>query len=739
MRSIAIVALALMLAGTSGKLQAQEPPLPVEIVRVAGHSQEITTLAFSADGKTLATGSHDYTVRLWNVATGLLLRSIGGPTFAIEGLAFSGDGTEVLFVSDPLSRIDVNVSDAATGKLKRRVANPILDVATMASSATFSPDGSVVALVAFRTSGGYTVELVDTRTGASLHSISRPRDSDLAFSPDGRYLAATDEDCALVLLDPGSGEEVSELGCGSLFGIFGSAPKLDAYAFARDGRTIAAAAGSTLMQFDVASGDLLSEVDTGGTIVALGVSPDGSMMATASYGGDIEIRDATGKSLRTAEGPERSRVKVLAFSPDGGVLASGDGDGLVRLWDAKNWSSARSLQGAKYEIGGVAVTADGAKIASDGSGSTVLWDAREGRLERKMLEKEETTYGCKNCSIGFSPDDHLLAAGTRRATTIFWDVASGKVLQSLEHSTKDAVSGHRWVTFLPSGNALLLGAVTEGREPDTKESSPVIWDPVARKVLHVLASEPHTDGVIQWEYPIAISPDGRLIASAGRDNVINLFDSQSGQLVRSVRARSIASNALAFSADGRILASATGDFPTDHIEMWDVATGSLVRTIEVPTRGILSLAFSPDNRTLASAGDDKIISLWNQDNGTQIGSLRGHDASVSSLVFTKEGTLLSGSHDGSVKIWRAGSFDLLATMAWQPSSEWIVFTPEGFFEAEGRTRLAIVRGIEAYPIDAAYDLLHRPDLVREKLKGDPQGLVKAAAAELDLWKVVAPH
>jgi hypothetical protein len=78
-------------------------------------------------------------------------------------------------------------------------------------------------------------------------------------------------------------------------------------------------------------------------------------------------------------------------------------------------------------------------------------------------------------------------------------------------------------------------------------------------------------------------------------------------------------------------------------------------------------------------------------------------------------------------------------MVWEPGGEWIVFTPEGFLEAEGRANeLGIVRGIEAYPIDAAYDLLHRPDLVREKLKGDPQGHVKAAE-KLDLWKIVSPH
>jgi len=735
---MAAVAFALALAGTGGnsRAQAQDQAPPVEIVRAVGHSAAITTLAFSPDGKTLATGSHDYSVKLWNVATGLLLRTIGGHEYEIEGVGFSGDGTEVLSVSNLLYKITVNISNAATGELKRRVENPKLDGSSLLSgsgSVAFSPDGSMVALAVSGSSPEAAIEVIDTRTGASIRTISAAGDVHLAFSPDGRTLAATDDDCALILRDPKSGEQAGQLGCGSFFGLFEAPKKFDAFAFSRDGKTIAGVTKATLTQFDVASGNLLSEVDTGSFIDALAVSPDGRMVAIAS-GGSIEIRDATGKSVRRIDGHPAS--SALAFSPDGGVLATGGSDALVRLWDAKSWTSARPLQGVGYEIGGVAVTADGASIASDGSGSTVVWDAREGRLARK-LDENDPSSGCSSCSIGFSPDGRFLAAGTRLARTLMWEVASGRIVSSIKHSSEDAVIPRRSVAFLPSGTALVLGAMTEGREPETSEIAPVIFDFSAQKVLHELTSELHTYGTFQWTYAIAVSADGGLIAAASRDNVINLFDSRSGQLVKSVAAGHIAPKALAFSADSRILACASVDTPSNWIEMWDVATGSPLSTIDTHSKDVLSLAFSPDDRTLASAGDDKMIQLWNPEDGTAAGVLRGHDASISSLVFTKAGNLISGSHDGSVKIWRAGSLDLLATMVWEPSGEWIVFTPEGFFEAEGRAnKLAVVRGIEAYPIDAAYDLLHRPDLVREKLNGDPRGLVKAAAAKLDLWKIV---
>jgi WD40 repeat protein len=746
MRFIAAMVFALVLTASGGKLQAQEQQPPVEIVRVVGHSKAITALAFSPDGKILATGSQDYTVKLWNVATGLMLRTIDGHPYEVRRVAFSGDGTEVLSVSNYLYKITINISDTATGQLKRTLANPealsntsLLD---SSGSVAFSPDGSIMALAVSGSSGGRVIEIIDTHTDALLHRIKAAGDIHLSFSPDGRYLAATSDGCALTLWDPLSGKQIRQLGCGSWLDIFRARAnyKFDAITFSGDGRTIAGFAGATLTQFDVASGSMLSTVDTGSTIEALTLSPDGSMLATSSYG-KIDIRDATGKSIRKIEGHAGSFSKVaLAFSPDSQVLATGGGDSLVRLWDAKNWSFARSLQGVEYSIGAVAVTADGATVASDGSGSTVLWNALEGRFLRRAQENKETSYGCV-CSIGFSPDSRLLASGTRLATTLIWDTDSGRIVSSVKHSSEDAVVPRRSVAFLPSGTALLLGAMTEGREPNTRELPPVIWDLSAQKVLRNLTGEPHTYGTFQWAYPIAVSPDGKFIATASRDNVINLFDGQTGQFVRSVKAGQIAPDALAFSADGRILASASTDVPSSVIELWEVATGASLRTIDTHTYHVLSLAFSPDNRTLASAGEDKMIKLWNPDDGTQAGSLRGHSGSVTSLAFAvKKNILLSGSNDGSLKIWRTGSFDLLATLVAEPSGEWIVFTPEGFFEADGRAnKLAIVRGREAYPIDAAYDLLHRPDLVREKLRGDPQGNVKAAAAKLDLGTIVTPH
>ncbi len=749
MRSMAVMALAVLLAGAASTGHAEEQPRaspPLDIVRVVGHTEAITALAFSPDGKTLATGSDDYTVKLWNVATGLMLRTIEGPPCGILAVTFSANGKDVLSVSQ-LDKITVNISDATTGQLKRTLDNnKALGASRLlygAGSVTFSPDGSLLALAVSSSSTGSTIEIIDTNTGAMVRQIGAAARTYLAFSPDGRQLAVANDDQTVTLWDPATGKEVRRLGGGSWLDIFKKQSKdqLDVIAFSADGRKLAAAAGKTLMQFDVAGGKLLSTVESGDSIETLAFSPDGRMLATASSA-NIDIRDAaTGASLHKLESHAGFGKLMIAFSPDGRLLASGGGDKLVRLWDATNWSYARKIESVNYTIGAVAVTADGATIASDSFGGfTVLWDAASGQVLLPLEGNREVSSGTYQYSytIGFSPNGRLLASGSRPTTTLIWEVATGKTALSLKHSGDDGV-GVRSVAFLPSGKALLLGAATAGREPNTRELPPALWDLAANKLLRTLDGEPHTYGTFQFVYPIAVSPDRGLVAVGSRDRVVNLFDVASGRRVSSIQTGGIASYALAFSADGKILASSNIGVPTNTIELWDVATATLLRKIDAHAKNIRSLVFSSDNRALASAGEDKIIKLWNPADGVQLGALRGHDGWVTSLAFAATGNILvSGSSDGSLKIWRTGSFDLLATLVAEPSGEWIAFTPEGFFAGSGRSnKLAIVRGLEAYSIGSFYDALHRPDLVAEKLKGDPQGNVKAAAMKLDLAKLVS--
>jgi WD40 repeat protein len=134
------------------------------------------------------------------------------------------------------------------------------------------------------------------------------------------------------------------------------------------------------------------------------------------------------------------------------------------------------------------------------------------------------------------------------------------------------------------------------------------------------------------------------------------------------------------------------------------------------------------------------IKLWDPDTGRLIRSLIGHKDQVVALAFSPDGRrIISASFDRIIRIWDANNGSTLGTTIVARNGEWITVTPEGFFStsANGARILNVVRGLEVYPIDQFYQLLYRPDLVHAKLSGDPQGKVKKAAFTLDLNKVLA--
>jgi len=287
-----------------------------------GHSSMVRSVVFSPDGKRLASGSYDKTIKLWDTVTGTQLLTLKGHSGLVYSVAFSPDGKHLASGGEDGT---VRTWDTVTGKELLILKGQSSAVGSVA----FSPDGKRLAV------GGYgqTVKLWDTVTGKQLLSIKgRSGSGSVTFSPDGKRLAVACMDHTIKLWDAAGGKE--------LLALKGHSHQVDSVAFSPDGKSLASGSHDKIIKIwdAVAGTELLTLKGNSHFVYSVAFSPDGKHLASGSEDKTIKLWDTvTGRKLFTLKG-HSGGVHSVAFSPDGKRLVSGSYDRTIKIWEVSDWT-----------------------------------------------------------------------------------------------------------------------------------------------------------------------------------------------------------------------------------------------------------------------------------------------------------------------------------------------------------------------------------------------------------------
>ena len=635
-----------------------------------GHSSGVRSLAFTRDGKTLATAG-EKGAALWDVA--------GHERKADLPVDILGASVTV----SPDGRTAVVTGEHAGTALwdipgRRRIGAPLTDIETQRLA--FSADGSTLV-----TGRGDTVRLWNVRErreiGPTIVGVSDSH-SQLALNADGSTLVISRDDTVRLWDVPGH----HQIGNPIVVGQDPSDP-VRAVSLTPDGGTLATGTATGAVQLwnvadqhafaDLAPGEPGYYGRLGGpSVTAMAFSPDGTTLATAGRVGNairlwsVPERRALGSALAGHDGA----VHAVAFSPDGKTLASASADSTVRLWDVRGRNRYTRL--AAIDGGGVpsiAFSPDGRILAgARASAATVrLWDVAGRHQIGEPLDNTAPVT-----SVAFSPDGEMLATGARDGTVRLWDVP-GRHRIGDPFTVPGDIGAVSSIVFSPDGETLATSA---------EDGTVRLWDVPG----HRQAGDPLTVASPVPVYSMAFSPDGETLATGGGElfgrGVVRLWDvsrqEELGGPLWFGQPNSAAGIVLSmtFDSEGGTLIAGSRD---GKIRRWDVPghrqVGKSLSDDSTASGFVRSAAFTHDGTVLATSAGGGTVHLWEAFGHRPIGeALIGRYGSGMSLAFTPDGKTLAVAGDGgSVDLWDVGPVIDVATVAARLCTESSdVFGPE---------------------------------------------------------------
>ncbi len=543
------------------------------------HTDWVSSVDFSLDGRTLLSGSWDNTLRLWNVQSGAMLRVFEGHTDAVQDGFFTPGGQTILSRSDDgIFRL----WDVHTGEILETIhktfspMNPGWNV--------IAPDGQTMLFVPFEGE----MRLLDSQTDMTIRVFKGTwgTAASVVFFPDGQTILEGVKDGTLRLWDVQTGEllrvfETEDVG------------SADCVAVSPDGRlAVSCSRGDNALHvWDIQTGAHL-QVFRGHTTWITGVTftPDDRGVLSSAWNDDaLYLWDVqTGEVLQEFKG--HSEVWDVAFAPDEHTIAAcGQVADAMRLWDIQTGDIRQVFAGNQLSTHTVAFAPDGHTIISGGCDGTAppwgcnqgdlrLWDVQTGELLR-VFEGHQSIV----TNVAFAPDGHRVLSGTLLSSDLrLWNVDTGQMIWALDVPSQV-------FAFAPDGQTIITGGFA-------LEHTLYLIDVSTGAILRTF--EGHEDHIAG----LAFAPDGQTILSGSEDGEWRWWDVHTGEVLQ-ISADHWGVSNITYAPNGELVLS-------NGVYLWDAHTGELLQELEGHRREVRGAAFSPDGTLIVSGSTDGTIRLW---------------------------------------------------------------------------------------------------------------------------------